>query len=109
MMFVVVLAGGAGLALGSIGREPAAGSRQAVGTVAPSTVAPVPPEIHPTRGEYVPPRPVPTTRAPEPVVRPTPTPTPSRTTREPRRVCPREWLRNPYLRRWCERNGFQTR
>ncbi|MFB4319672.1 hypothetical protein [Actinomadura sp. 21ATH] len=77
----------------------------------PST--PNPPETHPTQGEYVPPRPVPTTvppatRAPQ-RVRPSESGPEGRPERRTRRECPRRWNEVPWLKRWCERNGYRTR
>ncbi|MEW2357945.1 hypothetical protein [Spirillospora sp. NPDC029432] len=75
----------------------------------PST--PNPPETHPTQGEYVPPRPVPTpsaTRAPR-RVRPSESGPAGRPERRARRECPRRWNEVPFLKRWCERNGYRTR
>ncbi|MFI0351850.1 hypothetical protein [Actinomadura sp. 9N407] len=89
---------------GGGGSEPVAGPRNV--DVRPST--PQAPETHPTQGEYVPPRPVPKTRAPERVV-----PTKSRPKPRPERRyrgdCPRKWAGIPFLRKWCERNGYRTR
>ncbi|GAA3932769.1 hypothetical protein GCM10023085_12680 [Actinomadura viridis] len=69
----------------------------------------VAPETHPTRGEYVPPRPSPArTREPRPAERPRTAPS-KKPERRAERECPRDWSRVPFLRRWCERNGFRTR
>jgi hypothetical protein len=71
----------------------------------PTPAAPRP-RVYPTYGEFVPPRVAATftTKAPALPSR-TPTASPSPT---PQFSCPPEWLRNPWLRRWCRTNGFDT-
>jgi hypothetical protein len=76
--------------------------------VSSSSMVPTPaaprPRVYPTYGEYVPPRVVATFTATAPAPRKT-TPSASPT---PEFSCPPEWLRNPWLRRWCQRHGFDT-
>jgi hypothetical protein len=79
---------------------------QAARTLTPTPKPP--PETHPTRGEYVPPRPAPVTRAPEPTVRPTAKPSSAPRPRY-RGDCPKRWTEIPAFKRWCERNGYRTR
>ncbi|GAA4140453.1 hypothetical protein GCM10022416_27590 [Actinomadura keratinilytica] len=78
----------------------------------------------PTVGEYVPPQPTSTPRpvrtsrstpSPKATVAPRPRPTASPTQQERRRererpqLCSPRWLENPFLREWCQRNGYRAR
>jgi hypothetical protein len=99
-----VLAGAVAVArnLGDGSGQPA--PRITATRAAPSPPArPRPPLAYPTYGEFVPPRPIATlTRKAVPTATKTPKPQPSK------RICPPSWQRNPWLRRWCEANGYET-
>jgi hypothetical protein len=84
--------------------EPVAGPRKVQATPTPRA-----PETHPTQGEYVPPRPVPETRAPRRVVPTRESRPPQRPERRHRGDCPPRWDGIPFLKKWCERNGYRTR
>ncbi|WP_329519476.1 hypothetical protein [Spirillospora sp. NBC_01491] len=74
---------------------------------------PTPPERNPVRGEYVPPRPPPTTaQAPRRARQPPPVTAKPPVRKPPRRVergrsC--RWGDIPFLRKWCQRRGYSTR
>ncbi|MEU5882817.1 hypothetical protein [Spirillospora sp. NPDC047279] len=78
--------------------------------VAQTQPTPTVSETYPTYGEYVPPRPV-QTRAPRSTPRATVTPSrkPTRRPSAEARRCPRGWEDVPFLRRWCQRNGYSVR
>jgi hypothetical protein len=113
VVVVVVLAG----AVVGVRGDSTPPGRPQKDVTAQARVVPSPTPVDPTFGEYVPPRPRPETQAPAVTTAPR-VRTSAKPTRSPRqgrsqpartRECPPRWSEFPFLREWCQRNGYRIR